>query len=168
MELFILIVAFVLWILQKMLSSSNQEAAKKRKRRPPAPTPWRDPWGERTDTFPFPDFPEEHAHGNPVRSSSPSAVGPVKESIQSITEKIGDAEEQAKDVQEAISEAEKPVKTLKEAQPPIPDLKRGKKALRLEKGLFTKDSLVRGILLHEILEPPPSRRHFQRTHRRVP
>ena len=35
MELLILIVAFVLWILQKVLSSSNKEAAKRRKKRPP-------------------------------------------------------------------------------------------------------------------------------------
>ncbi|GAA5344552.1 hypothetical protein CLV97_10856 [Planifilum fimeticola] len=168
MELLILIVAFVLWILQKALSSPNKEAAKKRKKRPPAPTPWRDPWGERTDTIPFPDLSEEDALGEPVRPPSPSATGSVKEIIQNLPEEIRDAAEQVKtDVQGAISEAEKRVETLKEVQPPIPSLKR-KKTIGLEKGLFTKNSLVRGIILQEVLGPPPSRRYWQRTHRRAP
>jgi hypothetical protein len=169
MELLILIVAFVLWILQKVLSSPNKEAAKKRKKRPPAPTPWRDPWGERTDTIPYPDLSEEDTLRDPVRPPSPSAIGPAKENIQSVTEEIGDAAEQVKtDVQEAISEAEERVETLKEVKPPIPAVKRKKKAIRLEEGLFTKNSLLRGIILQEVLGPPPSRRYMQRTHRRAP
>lgn len=167
MELLILMVALALWILQKVLSSSNKEEANRRKkRRPPAPAPWRDPWGERTDSLPFPDLFGEHADGDSARSTSPSAAGPVKENIQRIAKKIEEAKEQVKDVQAAVSEAEKPEETLKKVQPPIPDLKGRKKSLRLEKGLFTKDSLVRGILLHEILGPPPSRRYFQGVHRR--
>ncbi|MFS8512180.1 MAG: hypothetical protein LOD87_00440 [Planifilum fulgidum] len=168
MELLILIVAFVLWILQKALSSQNKEAAKKRKKRPPAPTPWRDPWGERTDTVPLPDFPEEATMGDPVRPPSPSATG-SEENIQNVTEEIRDAAEQVKtDVQEAISEAEERMETLKEVKPPIPAVKRKKKVVRLEEGLFTKNSLVRGIILQEVLGPPPSRRYWQRTHRRAP
>jgi hypothetical protein len=166
MELLILIVAFVLWVLQKALSSPNKEAAKKRKKRPPAPTPWRDPWGERTDTIPYPDLSEEDTLKD-VRPPSPTAIGPVKENIQSVKEKIEEAAEQAKDVQEAISEAEERVESLKKVQPPIPSLKR-KKAIGLEKGLFTKNSLVRGIILQEVLGPPPSRRYLQRTYRRAP
>lgn len=152
MELLILVIAFLFWVIQKVLTSEKE--TQKRKHRRPTPTPWRDPWGERTDTIPIPDFPEEESPGEPVRPPSPSAAEQVKEELPRELE--------------ALASAEQLVETVtKDVQPPLPPLKR-KKSFKLEERLFTKNNLVRGIILREVLGPPPSRRHFQSIYRRTP
>src|SRR5690606_10262407 len=109
---------------------------------------------ERTDTIPIPDFPEEESPGEPVRPPSPSAAEQVKEELPRELE--------------ALASAEQLVETVtKDVQPPLPPLKR-KKSFKLEERLFTKNNLVRGIILREVLGPPPSRRHFQSIYRRTP
>ncbi|MGI6126953.1 MAG: hypothetical protein ACOYEF_08305 [Planifilum sp.] len=166
MELLILVIAFLFWVIQKVLTSEKE--TQKRKHRRPTPTPWRDPWGERTDTIPIPDFPEEESPGEPVRPPSPSAAEQVKEELPRELEAIGEAVAKSEEFQEALASAEQLVETVtKDVQPPLPPLKR-KKSFKLEERLFTKNNLVRGIILREVLGPPPSRRHFQSIYRRTP
>lgn len=166
MELLILLVAFTFWVIKKVLTSSEQ-APRRQKHRPPKPAPWRDPWGEMENPLPIPDFPTGGRSGDRPRRSSPSAVDHVKEGFQKELEAIEDAlEEAAEEVQKAKSRVESAETDLEEVQPPLPALKR-KKTFKLEERLFNKRSLVQGIILQEILGPPPSRRHFYRSHRRI-
>lgn len=168
MELFILIVAFVLWIIQKKLSASEKESGK-RKHRPPIRAPWRDPWGELEDSpLSFPDSPSEDRS---FRSRSFPGPGGIEETFQGTLEETGKAMKEAEGVQEAVSREKTPVETLLEdlqtPRPPVLPPKR-KKTLKLEGKLLTKQNLVRGIMLHEILGSPPSRRYFRRTYHRSP
>ena len=167
MELLILIVAFVLWILQKALSSQNKEAAKKRKKRPPAPTPWRDPWG--ADGYRPPSgFSRGGDHGG---SRTPSLsirnrIGgehPKCHGRNPGRGRTGEDGCSGGDLRGGKTGGNPEGGTASDS-----GRERKKKVVRLEEGLFTKNSLVRGIILQEVLGPPPSRRYLQRTHRRAP
>lgn len=168
MEFFILVVAVALWLIRKKLSSS-EEKEKRQKRRFPGPTPWRDPWGEREDTLSFPD--EEESGEKTARPHIPPVTEPVEREIQGQSEMTGDTAEgeieKGEAVQETISTVEESAEAgPKTVQPPLRLLSR-KRRRPLGKGLFTKDNLVRGIIMREMLGPAPSHRHFQRMRRRA-